>query len=101
MHMARIKHYFDWLFKDLKERKGKYVIAEVPNLPLLIFMAAIILCVISNPGGFQKLMAAIAYLALVYWGVLEWYGGRSRFRKLLGILGLVAVIGALLLHLGV
>jgi uncharacterized membrane protein len=98
--MSKILYYIDWLFKDLTERKGKYVIAEVPNLPLIVFMVSIILGVLSNPGGFQMVMTVIAYLAISYWGWQEWRGGRSRFRKLLGILGLLAVVGALVLRLG-
>lgn len=98
--MANIKYWLDWLFKDLTSRKGKYVIAEVPNAPLLVFMISIVLAVISNPGGFQMVMTIIAYMAIAYWGFLEYRQGRSRFRKLLGSLGLLAVVGALILHLG-
>lgn len=99
--MARIRFWINWFFRDLTQRKGKYVIAEVPNLPLIIFMVAIILSVISNPGIIQKLLTGVAYLALVYWGILEWRNGRSRFRKLLGVLGLVGVVGAILMGLGI
>lgn len=98
--MATIKFWLDWLFKDLHSRRGAYVIAEVPNWPLLTFMVAIVLAVISNPGGFQQIMTVISYIAITYWGFKEWQGGRSRFRKLLGILCLLAVVGALIMHLG-
>ena len=94
-------HYWlDWLFKDFNGRKGKYVIAESPNVPLIVFMVAIILAVVVYPGFWQKLFATIAYAALIWWSVLEIRGGRSRFRKLLGLCGIIAVIGALLLRLG-
>lgn len=99
--MARIHYYLNWLFKDLTSRRGKYVIAEVPNLPLMIFMIAIVLSVVIYPGITQKIFATIAYIALSYWGYKEWRSGRSRFRKLLGILGVIGVIGALFLHLGI
>ncbi len=95
--MARIRYYLDWLFKDLTSRRGKYVIAEVPNLPLIIFMIAIVLSVAIYPGVTQKVFSGIAYLSLIYWGILEFRSGRSRFRKLLGILGILATIGAVLL----
>ena len=99
--MAQAKQYLDWLFKDLNGRKGKYVIAEAPNLPLIIFMAGIILALVVYPGFWQRLFAVIAYAALAWWGIQEARGGRSRFRKLLGWLGILAVVGALLLGLGV
>lgn len=95
--MSRIKNFFDWLFKDLNGRRGKYVIAEVPNLPLIIFMVAIILSVAIYPGIVQKFFSILAYVSLMYWGFREWRGGRSRFRRLLGILGMVGVIGAVFL----
>lgn len=98
--MQKVHYYMDWLFKDLNSRKGKYVIAEVPNAPLLIFMVSIIVAVVANPGVFQTIMVVIAYIAIAYWGYAEWRSGRSRFRKLLGILSLLAVIGALVMHLG-
>lgn len=98
--MAQLKFYLDWMFKDMNGRNGKYVIAEAPNLPLVLFMVFIILAVISYPGFFQSLFSFAAYIALLYWGVREARGGRSRFRKLLGYLGVLAVIGAVVLRLG-
>jgi hypothetical protein len=95
--MSRIRNFFDWLFKDLNGRHGKYVIAEVPNLPLIIFMVAIVLSVAIYPGPVQKFFAIVAYISILYWGFREWRGGRSRFRKLLGFLGLLGAIGAVFL----
>lgn len=95
--MAKIKYWLDWLFRDQTERRGKYVIAEVPNWPLLVFMLTVILGVIQYPGFFQKFLLTISFIALIYWGFKEFRGGRSRFRRLLGILGILASIGAVLL----
>jgi hypothetical protein len=99
--MAKIRYWLHWLFQDLTQRRGKYVIAEVPNWPLLTFMIALIISLIVYPGPVQKFFSVLAYLALFFWGFLEWRAGRSRFRKLLGILGMLGVIGAILLGLGV
>jgi energy-coupling factor transporter transmembrane protein EcfT len=90
----------DWMFKDLNGRKGKYVIMEDPNRWLITFMVAIVLAVISYPGFFQTSFALIAYVAMFWWGIQEFRSGRSRFRKLLGMMGVLAVIGAVLLRLG-
>ncbi len=98
--MNRLSIYLDWLFKDLHGRRGKYIIAEAPNKPLALFMVAIVLAVVVYPGFWQRSFAIIAYIALAYWSYLEIRTGRSRFRKLLGIGGALAVLGALLLHLG-
>lgn len=95
-----IKHYLDWLFRDQSQRKGKYVIAEVPNLPLLVFMASIIIAVLIYPGVVQRTLVILAYIAFAWWSYLEARSGRSRFRKLLGYLGLLAVVVALVIRLG-
>jgi len=99
--MATVRHYLDWWFKDLTVRKGGYVIGEPFNPPLIIFTISIILAVIVWPGFWQFTFSLIAYIALTWWGILEVWQGRSRFRKLLGIMALVAVAGALILRLGV
>lgn len=98
--MAHPKYYLDWIFKDLHGRNGKYVLAEAPNLPLIVFMVSIVLAVIVYPGFFQTLFAFISYIALFYWGYHEARSGRSRFRRLLGYFGILAVIGALVMRLG-
>lgn len=95
-----MKYFLDWLFKDFSGRNGKYVIAEAPNLLLIIFMIAIVLAVVIYPGFWQKLFALVAYAALAWWSIQEIRSGRSRFRKVLGYAGIIAVVGALLLHLG-
>ncbi|HEX8182141.1 MAG TPA: hypothetical protein VF575_00905 [Candidatus Saccharimonadales bacterium] len=98
--MTQLKQGMDWLFKDLHGRNGKYIIVQAPNVPQVIFVIFIILAVIVYPGFLQTLFAFIGYAALAYWGYLEITSGLSRFRKLLGYLAVLAVIGALLLGLG-
>jgi hypothetical protein len=98
--MSSLRRHLDWWFKDLTVRKGGYVIGENFNRPLIIFTISIILAVIVWPGFWQFTFALIAYLAMTWWGVLEIWKGRSRFRKLLGILALLAVAGAVILRLG-
>lgn len=95
--LSRLRFYCDWLFRDLTTRRGKYVIAEVPNFPLILFMIAIVLAVFFNPGVPQNTVFVVALAALVYWGFQEARSGRSRFRKLLGILAIVSVVGAVIL----
>ena len=97
--MRRLRYYMNWFFRDLTERRGKYVIAEVPNLPLVIFMVSLILSIAIYPGVVQKTFSFIAFAALLYWGYKEYGSGRSRFRKLLGALGILSAIGAVLLGL--
>lgn len=97
--MDKVRYYMNWWFRDLTERRGKYVIAEVPNLPLVIFMISLVVSVAVYPGPTQTVFTYIAYTSLGYWGLLEYRGGRSRFRKLLGALAMLSVAVAFLLRL--
>lgn len=97
---SKFKRRLDWMFKDLNGRGGKYIIAEVPNLPQIVFMVCIILAVVVYPGFWQTTLVFTAYTALAYWSYLEITSGHSRFRKLLGVFGLIAVSLALVLRLG-
>lgn len=96
--MQQIKYYADWLFKDLHGRRGKYIIAEVPNLPLIIFMISVVLGVVLYPGFWQSFFQGVAFASITLWSIREYRGGRSRFRKLLGLLGLISVILVLVLR---
>ncbi len=98
--MTTLRYYADWLFKDLHGRRGGYVIAEVPNLPLLMFIFSIMLGIILYPGLLQTVCIILAYLSFTYWSLMEVRSGRSRFRKLLGILGILSVLTAIGLGLG-
>ena len=95
--MTNIRNLLDWLFKDLNGRNGKYIIAEAPNVPLIAFIVCIVLAVVVYPGFFQTLCAVIAFIALTYWSYGEARSGRSRFRKIIGYFGGLAVIGAVLM----
>ncbi|HSH55739.1 MAG TPA: hypothetical protein VK983_02855 [Candidatus Limnocylindrales bacterium] len=99
--MDRLRYYADWLFKDLHGRRGGYIIGEVPNLPLIIFVISLMLAVVLYPGFLQTMFIILAYASLTYWSYLEVISGRSRFRKLLGILGFVSIALALMLRIGV
>ncbi len=96
--MSTIKYYADWLFKDMHGRHGKYIIAEVPNLPLIVFMVSMGLGIIMYPGPFQTFLILTAYVAFFLWGIMEFRGGRSRFRKIIGFLAIVSVILAVIWH---
>lgn len=100
MLMQRIKRHADWWFKDLTVRKGQYVIAETPTLPLVVFAVSIFISIITYKGFVHVTATLIAYAAVTYWGVIEVRTGKSRFRKLLGIMAIIAVAGALLMRMG-
>lgn len=76
---------------------GKLVIAQLPNLPLAIFLAATAVRLVFRPdGGVGTATSVVGTAALVWWAADEVLRGDSPFRRVLGAVVLVAtVIGAL------
>ena len=76
------------LFRD---RNGKVVIWQLPNAPLWIW-------IISTGvgwwlhGGPKLVVGIIGSLALAIWAILELGWGSTLFRRILGVVVLVAVI---------
>ena len=76
---------------------GRVVIAQPPNLPLAIFIAATAVRLIVRPeGDLGTATSVIGTGALAWWAADEILRGDSPFRRVLGAVVLVAtVIGAL------
>jgi hypothetical protein len=88
---------FDWMFCD--RETGRIVIAEVPNLPLvLFFVAAAVRRFAHVRGGAGTALAVVAFVALMWWAVDEIVRGVSPFRRGLGAVVALASIAALLLR---
>jgi hypothetical protein len=83
-----VDRWFDWTFRN---PNGHVVIWQAPNLPLWIW---IICAIFELPlrGLPQSVLAMIGTAALGIWGVQEAKSGDSRFRRLLGVAGLVLVL---------
>ncbi len=78
-----------WMFED--PRTGRLVIAQWPNLPLWLFLAAAAAERLLAPAGTAGTLLRLAgAAALVWWAVDEIVRGLSRFRRLLGSIVLVA-----------
>ena len=65
--------------------------AQRPNLPLIVYLAATAERVLSHPEGTAGTgVAVVGGVAIVVWSVLEIARGDSPFRRVLG--GLVLVV---------
>ncbi len=84
---------FDRTFRDAE---GNIVIAQKPNLPILIWGTATLLQLIGFDGKFQTGLELIAFGTLFTWSWLEIFQGVNYFRR---SLGLVVLIGLLVLKL--
>jgi hypothetical protein len=78
---------------------GELVVAQLPNLPLSVWLAATLTRVVLTPhGSVGTALSVVATVSLAVWAVLEVARGDSPFRRVLGGLVLAGVVIALLLQ---
>lgn len=80
---------FDRIFRD---SKGNIVIAQFPNLPVLMGVAAAILQSVLPSGQIQVAAELFAFGALFTWSWQELFDGVNYFRRALGLFGLIGVM---------
>ena len=82
---------FDKTFRD---NEGNIVIAQPPNLPLLVGITASVLSLIVKSGNIHIGIEAVAFGSLFTWAWQELFEGVNYFRRALGLLMLIAVIAS-------
>jgi hypothetical protein len=80
---------FDRTFRD---SEGKIVIAQMPNLPLVVGLAATLLQLVLPSGKIQTALDLIAFGALFTWAWQELFEGVNYFRQALGLIVLVGLL---------
>ena len=86
---------FAWLFRD--RATGDVTIAQVPNLPLVIFLAAAAVRRFVDPAGTARtVVSVVAGAALLWWAADEIIRGVNPFRRFLGAVVAVVVVAGLL-----
>ena len=80
---------FDRTFRD---GQGQIVIAQMPNLPIIVWLTATLLNLIPTNSNIHTGLDAIAFGSLFTWAWLEISQGVNYFRR---SLGLVVLIGAI------
>jgi hypothetical protein len=73
---------FDQIFRD---SDGKIVLAQTPNLPLIIWIVASLLKLGFTSGKISTGLDAIAFGSLFTWAWLELFQGVNYFRRALGL----------------
>jgi hypothetical protein len=91
------ENLFDRLFRD---STGEIVIAQAPNLPILIWLGATLLKLVVKTGQVKVALDVIAFSSLSYWSFLEISQGDSYFRRDLGVIVAIALITSLIQRFG-
>jgi hypothetical protein len=85
---------FDKVFRD---SEGKVVIAQPPNLPLIVWIVASLLKLIVTTGKINLGLELVAFGSLFTWAWEELFQGVNYFRRALGLIVLVGVIASRIL----
>jgi hypothetical protein len=81
----------DWMFRN--RQTGGITVMQWPNIPLGIFLVAAVVRRLVHPhGAVGTAVAVIATAALAWWALDEVARGVNPFRRLLGLLVLVATV---------
>ena len=80
------------LNRTFRDSDGNIVIAQMPNLPLIVWIAATLLNLIPTTGNIHTGLDALAFGSLFTWAWQELFQGVNYFRR---SLGLVVLLGAI------
>lgn len=82
---------FDQVFRD---SEGKIILAQMPNLPLIVWIVASLLKIVFTTGRINLGLDLIAFGSLFTWAWEELFQGVNYFRRVLGLLVLVGLIAS-------
>ncbi|GFE72016.1 hypothetical protein CFPU101_46260 [Chroococcus sp. FPU101] len=82
---------FDKTFRD---DEGNIVIAQKPNLPILLWLGATLLKFIVPEGNLYLILDTLALGSLFTWAWLELFQGVNYFRRFLGLVVLLVIFAS-------
>ena len=77
-----------------RDDEGKIVVAQLPNLPIIVWIVATLLKMIFATGQINTGLELIAFGALFTWAWEELFQGVNYFRRGLGLIVLVSLIAS-------
>jgi hypothetical protein len=80
---------FDKIFRD---GHGNIIIAQTPNLPLILWIIATLLKSVITSAKVSGGLDFLAFGALFTWAWLEIFEGVNYFRRALGLLVLISIM---------
>lgn len=87
--LTKTKRLIDRLFHD---KTGSYVIGQPPNIPVVLAVIALIgTYVAQNNSMLERFFELFAFGSVFLWTYLEIMYGESLFRRVLGVVVLIAL----------
>ncbi|MBD2770851.1 hypothetical protein [Iningainema tapete] len=78
--------------KIFRDSNGEIVIAQPPNLPIIVWVTATLLKLVFTTGEINTGLDLVAFGSLFTWAWLELFQGVNYFRRALGFVVLIGVI---------
>ncbi|MBE9001524.1 hypothetical protein IQ274_25735 [Nostoc sp. LEGE 12447] len=78
--------------KTFRDSEGKIVLAQMPNLPLIVWIVTTLLALIFTSGKINTVLDVVANGSLFTWAWLELFQGVNYFRRALGLAVLIGII---------
>ncbi|MEH1884523.1 MULTISPECIES: hypothetical protein [unclassified Nostoc] len=78
--------------KTFRDSDGNIVIAQMPNLPLIVWIATTLLALIFTNGKINTVLEVLANGSLFTWAWLELFQGVNYFRRALGLAVFIGII---------
>ncbi|OCQ98200.1 hypothetical protein BCD64_12860 [Nostoc sp. MBR 210] len=78
--------------KTFRDSNGNIVIAQTPNLPLIVWFVTSILSLIFSTGEINLVFDTLATGSLFTWAWLELFEGVNYFRRALGLVVLIGIV---------
>jgi hypothetical protein len=82
---------FNKIFRD---SNGEIVLAQTPNLPLIVWIVATLLKLVLTNGKISIGLEALAFGCLFTWAWEELFQGVNYFRRALGLIVLIWAIAS-------
>lgn len=91
MDAGKLRSIVDWWFRD--RTTGKILVAHLPNLPLLLWMATVVArWFVAPDSGVNAVLEWAGSATLGWWAVDELVRGENPWRRTLGLGGCIVVI---------
>ncbi|WP_427158433.1 hypothetical protein ACQFX9_21795 [Aliinostoc sp. HNIBRCY26] len=80
--------------KTFRDSDGNIVIAQMPNLPLIVWVVTSLLALVFTNGKINTVLEVVANGSLFTWAWMELFQGVNYFRRTLGFVVLIALIAS-------
>ncbi|AUS99867.1 hypothetical protein CLI64_05390 [Nostoc sp. CENA543] len=80
--------------KTFRDSDGNIVIAQMPNLPLIVWVVTSLLALVFTNGQINTVLEVVANGSLFTWAWMELFQGVNYFRRTLGFVVLIALIAS-------